>query len=287
MQRKSTRTSKKRASDSVRKPAILQYIRKRPVLRVLLHFLLFLILVLVAFLCVDRYLVSYTRYGQEITVPDFNHLTMEEAYELAAESDLRLEVVDSVFSKTDRGLVRKQDPEAGSVVKKGRRVFITINAKSVRIIPMPNLVGYSLRQAILELERQGLSLRNIRYRSDLATNNVLGQLYDGRPIEPGESIETASEVDLIVGLNRRDNIHARVPNLLGKSAEDAKKLIHDSYLNINSIEYARGIRTEEDRAKAVVYMQVPEPIDSLVEYGAGVTIFLDRIEHVEEVEYDN
>lgn len=277
-----SRKSKKRASASQRESNVFKYLKSHPGLRLFLHFMLFVLLVVIAFLCVDRFLESYTRHGQEVEVPEFRHLSLDEAYKLANDKKLRLEIVDSVYSKTNKGLVRKQDPDPGSVVKEGRRIFLTINAKNVKVVKMPNLKGLSLRQAVLEMKVLGLSLGNIHYKSDIATNNVLGQLYKGRELKPGDEVETASEIDLIVGLNRRENLKAKVPNLFGKSAEEAIDMIHENYLNINNIEYAPGVVTDEQKSNAVVYMQEPEPLDSLIEYGAGVTIFLDLIEYESE-----
>ena len=57
-----------------------------------------------------------------------------------------------------------------------------MNAKKVS---MPNLVGYSMRQAKAELNSRGLSLGKLIYVSDIATNNVLKQIYRNREIRPG------------------------------------------------------------------------------------------------------
>ena len=70
-----------------------------------------------------------TQHNKEISVPDFYNLTIPEAEQLAKESDVRIDVVDSVFvKKMTKGAVFKQNPLPDSKVKRGRRILITINA---------------------------------------------------------------------------------------------------------------------------------------------------------------
>ena len=89
-----------------------------------------------------------TKHNQELAVPDFSNLSVEEAQVLAAQSNMRVEVTDSVFVKRmKKGAVYRQNPRAGSKVKDGRRIILTINAKSAKKVTMPNLIGYAQHQA--------------------------------------------------------------------------------------------------------------------------------------------
>ena len=45
------------------------------------------------------FLNVFTKHNQELTVPDFSNLTVEEAQTLASQSNMRVEVTDSVFVK--------------------------------------------------------------------------------------------------------------------------------------------------------------------------------------------
>lgn len=100
-----------------------------------------------------------TKHNQEITVPDFSNLSVEEASALAAQAGMRVEVTDSVFVKRmKKGAVYRQNPRAGSKVKDGRRIILTINAMTAKKVTMPNLIGYSMRQAMAELQSRGLVL---------------------------------------------------------------------------------------------------------------------------------
>lgn len=151
------------------------------------------------------FLSVYTRHGDEISVPDLVSLPLEDALEAASRLEMNAEVVDSIYVKNiSRGVVVRQDPSAGTMVKEGRRIQLTINAVAPRKIPMPNLIGYSLRSASAELSARGLRIGRKIYVWDMATNNVLRQLYKGEDIEPGMMIPNDAVIDLVLGLNPDD-----------------------------------------------------------------------------------
>ena len=95
-------------------------------------------------------------------------------------------------------LIYSQNPIAGSKVKKGRRILITINAINPQMVEMPSLVGFSLRQAYTELTSKGLSIGSLIYIEDIATNNVLEQRYNGQPVAPKTLLESESDIDLLL-----------------------------------------------------------------------------------------
>lgn len=100
-----------------------------------------------------------TKHNQELVVPDFTNLSVDEATLLAHEAGMRVEVTDSVFVKRmQKGAVYRQNPSAGDKVKSGRRIVLTINAVNAKKLTMPNLIGYSMRQAKAEILSRGLVL---------------------------------------------------------------------------------------------------------------------------------
>ena len=74
-----------------------------------------------------------TQHNKEIDVPDFSNMSVSEAEYTAAQAGVRVEVTDSVFVKRmKKGAVYRQNPSAGSKVKDGRRVVLTINAVNAK-----------------------------------------------------------------------------------------------------------------------------------------------------------
>lgn len=222
-----------------------------------------------------------TRHGENLTVPDFVGKTEKEAYALADRAGMRIEITDSIYVKEGRGTVARQNPAAGSHVKEGRRILIVMRAKGVRKVSMPSLVGYSTRQALDVLEGRGLQVGQIIYDESVpTTNNVLKQHYKGRPVEPGDSLEAESAIDLIVGMSQ-DDCETMIPDVVGKKGMDAVETLHDYYLNVRSLRYDKGVKTYADRARAVVYKQKPDASELPVKMGTEITLYL-KVESSEE-----
>ena len=215
-----------------------------------------------------------TKHNQEITVPDFSNLSVAEASALASQSGMRVEVTDSVFVKRmKKGAVYRQNPKAGSKVKDGRRIILTINATNAKKVTMPNLIGYSMRQAMAELQSRGLVLGKLIYVDDIATNNVLRQLKGNRQIDPGVMIESESVIDLVVGLNTSDN-ETYIPDVVGLKHISALDAVHANSLNISKLRFDKSVKNYDDSLSAVVYKQNPEPSEHPVKMGADVTLYL-------------
>ena len=220
------------------------------------------------------FLNVFTKHNQELSVPDLANMTLDEAQAVAEEAGMRVDVTDSAFIKRmKRGAVYRQNPAPGSKVKKGRRIALTINAVNPRQITMPDLIGYSTRQAKAELLSRGLVLGKLIYVQDMATNNVLRQLHQNLEIEPGSMVESEAVIDLVVGLNSRDNV-TFVPYLAGLRNLSAVEAIHDHSLNLGRMRFDETVKDYEDSLNAVVYKQNPEPSEFSVKMGEDVTLYL-------------
>lgn len=216
-----------------------------------------------------------TKHNQELVVPDLSNLSVEEADSVLKQAMMRIDVTDSVFvRRMKRGAVYRQNPVPGSKVKSGRRISVTINAVNPKEITMPNLIGYSTRQAKVELLSRGLVLGKLIYVQDMATNNVLRQIHGNREIEPGVMIESGAVVDLVVGLNSLDNM-TYVPYLGGLRNMSAVEAVHDHSLNVGSLNFDETVKDYEDSLNAVVYRQVPDACDTIaVNMGDEVELYL-------------
>ena len=213
-----------------------------------------------------------TMHGKVLIVPDFTNMTVAEAERLATDSEMRIDVVDSLYVKRmAKGHIYRQNPKAGAQVKKGRRIMLTINAMNAKKVEMPNLIGYSMRQATAELQSRGLVLGRLIYQHDMATDNVLAQRSRGQVIEPEVKVETGTVIDLVVGLNESDN-QAFVPNVVGMKCLTATDAVHGNSLNVKTV-YDSSVKDYNDSIVAVVYKQNPEPQTSELK-GTQVTMYL-------------
>ena len=231
------------------------------------------ILVLILLAGAMIFLNTVTKHNQEIDVPDFSNLSVAEAEALAAQSGMRVEVTDSVFVKRmQKGAVYRQNPSAGSKVKEGRRIILTINAVNAKKVTMPNLIGYSMRQAMAELQSRGLILGKLIYVQDIATNNVLRQLKGNREISAGTMIESESVIDLVLGLNSSDS-ETYAPDVLGLKYISAQDAVHGSSLNIRKMRFDDTVKNYNDTLNAVVYKQVPDISHLPLQHGEDMTLY--------------
>ena len=214
-----------------------------------------------------------TNHNKEIEVPDFTTLSVEESAQIAEAAGIRIEVIDSVYvRRMEKGAVFSQNPVAGSRVKKNRLIRLTINAVNAKQVSMPNLVGYSMRQAKAELSSKGLNLGKLKYVSDMATNNVLKQQYRGSDIKSGTMIDSGSDIDLVVGLNDMDN-QTRVPNVVGMKYNRAIDAVHDNSLNVARTTFDDSVKNYNDSLNAVVFRQSPSASSAPILMGGEVSLF--------------
>ena len=151
--------------------------------------------------------------------------------------------------------------------------MLTINAVNPKKVSMPNLVGYSLRQAKAELLSRGLNLGTLLYVEDMATNNVLKQLHHNREIKPGTAVESEARIDLVLGLNDMDNM-TYVPYVTGMKYLLAVSAVQDNSLNIKNLAFDYTVRDYSDSLDAVVYRQIPEISEEPLLMGSPVTLYL-------------
>ena len=241
---------------------------------ILRNIVLAIVFVVALVVVINLLLGMFTNHGETITVPDLTSMSVSEASREAGSHKLRVEVTDSIYvRRMAKGAVYSQNPKAGSQVKKGRRTLLTINALHSKKVTMPNLVGYSMRQAKAELNSRGLTLGKLTYVSDIATNNVLRQVYNNREIKPGKQIESGAVIDLVVGLNPTDN-QTYIPDLKGMKYLRAVDAIHDNSLNIRKVSFDSNVRTYADSLNAVVYRQSPTASNAPILMGSEVSIYL-------------
>ena len=241
------------------------------------NILLILAILAAGYIIINLSLRLITRHNQELTVPDLTGMSLAQAAAVAEEADLRLEVTDSVFIRgMERGAISRQNPTAGSKVKKNRRILLVINSIVPRQSTMPSLTGFSLRQARTELASNGLNIGKLIYVNDMATDNVLAQQYMGEDIEPGTRLNSGTAIDLVLGLNPADSA-TFIPYIIGYRYQMATELLHDNSLNIYRCEFDTTVTDYADSLEAYVYGQYPPASDSIsVRRGTSVTLYLSK-----------
>ena len=214
-------------------------------------------IVIIIFLLFILSLNWITKHGEANTVPSVTGKNIYDVQKLLSDKGFETVVQDSVYyDSLPKGVVIKQVPEADQVVKVNRTVYVTINRFVAPDISMPNLVGFSFRNAELQLRYLGLKIKDTTYKPDFAKNAVLEQLYNGNPIHQGDKIKVGSEISLVLG-SGLGNEDMAVPKLIGLTFDDAKAYLDAQGLSLGAIMSQEPNVT--DLGNSYVIWQNPSP----------------------------
>jgi beta-lactam-binding protein with PASTA domain len=176
----------------------------------------------------------FTRQGSEVEVPNVIDLSLQAAQAQLREADLDAAIGGEEYDpQRPKGTVILQIPEGGSMVKSGRKVTLTISKGSASAT-VPEMEGFTLREARMMLEREGLVPGEIIWHTDPDLPD--GVIINSVP-PAGAVMRLNADVQLIV--NRIETeMMVRVPNFVGLDLDEARALAQDNYLLIGNINYA-------------------------------------------------
>ena len=234
----------------------------------MLHVLIMLGVSLVILMLVFLFIKIYARQGQEYELPD---VVGTNVADLRANNspDLDIVVMDSIFRPGEEGgQILTQDPKSGTMVKRGRKLYITITAYNPEDAVFPELAGLTVRQAISELRNCGLEVGYLKFVEDPYKNTIIDHTCKGKTVYAGQQIERGSVIDLVVGLGDSTGSSV-VPFVIGRTADAARRDIAAASLNIGK-EHFKGVK---HRNTAVVYRQEPD-YTGVARYNYGTEIEL-------------
>ena len=239
----------------------------------LINVVIYLVLIAIALWGVLYSLDKYTLHGETLTMPDFKGYHTSELNNFLKDKEFRYEIVDSVYDdNAAKGVVIEQNPKPGVQVKRGRKIYFTINANSTKKIKFPNLVDVTLRQANAILETYGIKVDSLKYKPDPCVNCVLQVLMDATSIEPGTMFPVKESVVLVLGGGLSDEYIA-VPILINLGLAEAELELKRLGLNLGAYTY-EDCETMEDTLGAKVYKQIPDYQKNKIQLGQSINIFL-------------
>jgi len=216
----------------------------------------------VGYLIVNLILMpSLTRQGAEVRVPEVIGLSEREAERLLATEDLKLSKISEQWSPdAPRGFITAQEPQAGGVVKRGRRISVVVSL-GAQGTTVPLLDGVTARQAEMQLEGAGLKLG----QTARAYSDQIGKDLVIASDPPGETVvEQETAVDLLVSLGSVPRSFV-LPRLAGRDAVSAARGLRDQGFFVALREADRS----GERSGSVVTQEPPAgrrvaPRDSIV-----------------------
>ncbi len=204
----------------------------------------------------------------EIIVPDFVGMSIEDAEEEAKSKDLELLIKETVESdEYDEGVVTKQNQKAGSKVKSGYVIEVTVS-EGGKLIKLPNFVNQTFAEAKKTMEELGLEVGETKYNfSDITPKDYI---MDQSP----NAYTFLSKGDKIIfTISRGEEMKSVImPRVVGRNSIEAQNKILDLGLSIGTIKEEYN----KDYPKGVVYFQstnegqeikIKTPIDLYVSKG--------------------
>ena len=202
-----------------------------------------------------------TGHGKIQRVPSITGQNILAATKTLEAAGFEVIIQDSVFIDTiAKQAVVRQIPEAESIVKNGRAIYLTINRTVAPQVEMPNLAGFSVKSAEMYLLSLGLRMGEISYRPDIARNAVLEQLLGDRSIAPGTKIPIGTVINFVLG-SGEGMVDIEVPQLVGLTFEAGKMMLQTMNINLGAVVAVTPIT---DSAAAFIIRQSPAALsDSL------------------------
>jgi serine/threonine-protein kinase len=196
-------------------------------------------------------MLAFVRSGAETKIPDVVGLELS-----AARAELGrvgfTGVVDREIHSADfgEGRIAEHRPPAGSVLRKGRKVWLTVSL-GVRKTAAPSVVGMSSRQAGIVLGQEGLSAGSIArvFHATVERGAVIAQ-------EPpaGAPCSEGARIDLLVSLGPAPESWV-LPDLTGRALRDVERMLESHGLAVGE----RTVLIDRSVLPSTVLEQDPPP----------------------------
>ncbi len=189
----------------------------------------------------------------EAEVPKIVGMTLEEAEEELAKSNLKLEVEETVFDdEVEEGRIISQDPEEGTKVKVENPIRVVVSGGQ-EMVEVPQVTNEDLKTAQLMLEKEGLQVGQVKeeYSSEVQENKVIRQTP-----EAGESVVTNTIVDLVISKGKEPE-KILLENYEGQKRDEVVKTLslynlETTIKEVESYEYEAGIVISQSPKKGTI-----------------------------------
>ena len=169
------------------------------------HFLLGILLCSTFFVLIFFTLQFITNHNDKIVVPNLETLNLSQVSKDLSELKLRFEVLDSSkYNPNYRPLtVIEHSPKFNQIVKRNRKIYLTINPTTYRQLRVPNIIQITKRNAETRLNAVGFKIGEILYIDNLGKDMVIKIKHEGSEIKPGILLPKNSVLDLVLGNGKK------------------------------------------------------------------------------------
>lgn len=198
-----------------------------------------------------RWLEKHTEHGQEIPVPNVVNMSLKDAIKEFNNQGLSYEVDSFKYNPKYRPLqVLDVFPKPGAKVKGARNIILKVNPSTWAKVQVPDVLDIYKGLAFRQLEQVGLKVGDTIFEHNIQKDAVIRMKHNGSSLKPGTLLPRFSTVDIVIGSGPMRDIS--VPNLIGMTVANAKKIIEGNLFELGLVDYEDG----EDE-EAIVYFQDP------------------------------
>lgn len=200
--------------------------------------------------------------GADVACPNLIGVSYEE---LTSEkyADYNISVVSwEASNEYDYGLIFHQDPVAGKSIKASRTISVKVSTGK-KTVKVPDVYGLDANTAIATLKNEGFTVTQAEIQDESIAKGSVVKTYPVR----NDSVAENSQITIYVS-SGAPTVYVDVPNVVGKSEEDAKKLILEKGLTVGSV-----TKTDSTTPEGYVVSQSPDSKrTSQIEKGTAVSI---------------
>jgi beta-lactam-binding protein with PASTA domain len=147
----------------------------------------------------------YTQHGKAVEIPDVKGLSLEKAESYFFNNSLNYVIVDSVFIRNATpGSIIETVPPVGSMVKKGRTIYLKVIAYTPQLITIPDVKDTSQRQSLAMLQSRGFENIAVVSVPGVFRDLVLGLESRGVPMEAGQRVPANTPLSLLVSSGQEE-----------------------------------------------------------------------------------
>jgi len=218
---------------------------------------------------------TYTRHGQQVTVPKLTEMDTRVAVKVLEDKAFDYQI-DSVYQEGAKpGLVIDQDPVAGSKVKANRTVYLTMITMVPPDVKFPEIKELTYLEARAIIQNYGLNIGDTIYIPDIARDRVLDVKFGGEKLKTGQQIPKGSKVSLVLGNGQGDS-EVEIPNVLGLTLSEATFSIKGSSLTLGTVRYM-GYVTDTLNARVISQTPMPDTVQhTKVSIGTPINLALSN-----------
>ena len=175
----------------------------------------------------------YVRHDTLVKVPSVIGMQFDEAVKVLDDADLEGLQGDVRYDESKPiGTILEQNPPPDQMVKDGRRIYLIVSGGET-LYEVPLLVGRTVRESKFMLAQRNLELQEIENRPSVQypPGIIIAQVE-----QPGTKLKKSSKIAVIVssGMDAGD---LKIPELIGKNLEEAKKIILQNKFAIGKINF--------------------------------------------------